>query len=105
MGPDAAAINSSSSGLVSQVASAVGQEEDDSDEENEDVAASRVLQHFLEEAKLDEKAKNDGVEVKARNIQSKGKKKNLDAHSGDDPMSAKLKVFCFFNLFFLIKMG
>ncbi|KAK3736880.1 hypothetical protein RRG08_000627 [Elysia crispata] len=85
------AETSNSSGLATQLANTLSQEQDDSDEENEDVEANKVLQRFLEEAKLDEKAKQDGVEVKESNSLRKGKKKRQGDHNFEGLKSSKLK--------------
>lgn len=64
-----------SGGLSGQIAGVVEQA-DSSDEENEDEQANKVLQRFLEEAKLDQKVEQDNVEVKISNDQKKGKRRN-----------------------------
>ena len=81
--------------MATQLANTLSQEQDDSDEENEDVEANKVLQRFLEEAKLDEKAKQDGVEVKESNSLRKGKKKRQGDHNFEGLKSSKLKVISF----------
>ncbi|GFS12061.1 zinc finger, FYVE domain-containing 19 [Elysia marginata] len=86
-----AAATSNPGGLLDEAASMLNHEGDSSEEENEDLQASKVLQRFLEEAKLDEKAKQDGVDVKVSNNQKKGKQKKISQRSLEDAKMSKMK--------------
>ncbi|RUS88182.1 hypothetical protein EGW08_004079 [Elysia chlorotica] len=89
-GQKGAAAATDSSDLTQQVGQTFGVEQDDSEEENEDVEANRVLQRFLEEAKLDEKAKYDSAEAKEHSSQRKGKKKKHGDNTAEEPKLSKL---------------
>ncbi|GFO35436.1 Zinc finger protein [Plakobranchus ocellatus] len=77
-----AAVSSNNGGA------AVAVDEDDSDEENEEAETNRILQRYLEEAKIDEKSKLYDSERKIPNSQKRRKKDQIPA---DEPKSSSPK--------------